>query len=76
MTKTAMRNAFRKLDATQQAEVLRELAEEHAYSLFELDRIDGETFDKRRHEEPIARPWSLVRKTIRPNRARRGSTRR
>lgn len=64
MTRAAIKNAFRKLDATEQADVLKELAATLAETLSEADRVDARVFDRRRQEEPSARPWSQVRATV------------
>jgi hypothetical protein len=74
MTKAAIANAFRKLDATEQAKMLTELAAAHAESLFEEDRTDTQVFERLRHEEPKARPWSQVRARIDARSARRRSS--
>lgn len=64
MTRTAIKNAFRRLDAVEQADVLKELAAALAESLSEEDRTDVQVFEQRRHEEPEVRPWSQVRARI------------
>ena len=73
MTKAAIASAFRRLDATEQAKVLTELAAAHAESLFEEDRMDAEVFERRRREEPKARSWSQVRAKIDARHAQRRS---
>lgn len=74
MTKAAIASAFRRLDATEQAKVLTELAAAHAESLFEEDRMDAAVFEQRRGEEPKARSWSQVRAKIDAQHARRRSS--
>lgn len=74
MTKTAITSAFQKLDAVEQADVLRTLAAALAESLTEEDRLDTQVFKRRRHEVPNARPWAQVRAKINARHTRRRST--
>ena len=74
MTKTAITSAFQKLDAVEQADVLKVLAAALAESLSEEDRLDTQVFKRRRHEEPNARPWAQVRAKINARHVRRRST--
>ena len=74
MTKAAIASAFLKLDASEQAKVLTELAAAHAESLFEEDRTDAEVFEQRRREEPKARSWSQIRAKIDAQHVRRRSS--
>jgi len=64
MTKTTIKRAFRKLDATEQADVLKDLPATLAEALSEEDRFDAEVFEQRQAEEPKARGWSEVRAKI------------
>lgn len=76
MTKATIANAFRKLDAGEQAKVLTELAAAHAESLFDEDRADAQVFQKRRREEAKARSWSQVCARIEARHASRKSSNR
>jgi len=73
MTKAATKSAFRKLDASEQSAVLKELAAAHAEALSEKDRVDVQAFNRRRKEEPQARLWSQVRARVTARHARQRS---
>lgn len=64
MTRTAIRNAFRKMDSTEQAIVLKDLATALAESLSDEDRTDVQVFEQRQHAEPEAGSWSDVRAKV------------
>lgn len=61
MTAAAIKKAFKHLDSTQQAVLLKDLATSPAESLEEADRQDAEVFKGRRGEERKARPWQEVK---------------
>lgn len=74
MTRTAIKNAFRKMDSTEQAIVLKDLAAALADSLSDEDRADARIFEERKGEEDKARPWSQVRATVSSHRTKRRPT--
>ncbi len=67
MTVSAIRNAFRRLEASQKADLLKELAASLAESLASQDARDAEVFAARRREEPRARSWQRVRAGLAPS---------
>ena len=69
MTRAGIKKAFEKLDITEQAEVLGDLASAFAVSLADIDRRDAQVFNARRNEESKASPLSDVKR-------RRGAGRR
>jgi hypothetical protein len=73
MTKAAIKNAFRKLDATEQADVLKDLAANHAKALSEEDGKDAQVFNRRRKEEFESRPWAEVRAKVNERQPRKRS---
>jgi len=73
MTRTAIKNAFAKMDSTEQAIVLKDLAAALAESLTEEDQLDARVFDRRKAEEFKARPWSKVREVVDARHAKRRS---
>ncbi len=73
MTKTAIKKAFQELDATEQAEMLKELAGSLVESLTEEDVADIRVFERRRKQEPKARSWSDVRTKINARHKRKRS---
>lgn len=72
MTAATIKRAFKQLDSTQQAMLLRELATSLAESLEEADRLDAEVFKGRRREERSARPWARVKAELGKGGGRRG----
>jgi len=73
MTHTGTKRAFQKLNAIEQADVLKELAATLAKSLSDEDRSDARVFDRRRLEVPKARPWNEVRARVNSRMTRRRS---
>jgi len=71
MTKSAIKKAFEKLDTSDQAEVLGELASTFASSLADMDRQDALVFDARRDEESRASPLSDVKRRLSSGKKRR-----
>lgn len=75
MTRAAIKNAFRKLDAAEQAVVLKDLVSALADSLADEDAADQLTFEKRKHEEEKGRPWAQVRARLKAHAGKRRSLR-
>jgi hypothetical protein len=72
MTRDGIKQAFGRLEPTDQARLLTELANTLAAALQENDERDRETFARQRSEEAAARPWSEVRAQLRrPRRAKK-----
>lgn len=64
MTAAAIKRAFGRLDAAEQAVLLRDLLSSLAESLTLDDAHDAKVFAKRRAEEPRARSWDQVRSSL------------
>lgn len=71
MTKAAIKQAFNKLDATDQARILGDLATALADSLACLDDQDAQVFRTRAKQEAHAVPLADVRRRL--HKPRRGS---
>ncbi|MCO6437755.1 MAG: hypothetical protein J5J06_11755 [Phycisphaerae bacterium] len=65
MTKSAIKQAFRRLETADQTEVLGQLAAEFAKSPGEADRQDATVFQKRRREKSDAVPPVEVKTKLR-----------
>lgn len=64
MTASAIKRAFDRLDAPEQAGLLKELAARLADALADADAQDAIVFRRRRSEERQARAWSKVRSRL------------
>lgn len=70
MTKLAITRAFQKLDTTEQAAVLGELAAALAQSLKMMDERDANIFEQCRGEEPHSTPVNEIRRRLNSRRQR------
>jgi hypothetical protein len=71
MTTAKIKQAFRQMNSTDQAVLLKELSAALAEAMTEMDHQDNAIFAARRHAESKARPWRDVVARLNGSRRRR-----